>query len=498
MPKPISENIADILKLKGTGPFLFVGSGLSRRYIGLEDWAGLLSHFCGSIKDFNYYYSKSNGNLPSAATLMAADFHEVWWSLPEFDASRRSFGDMATQISSPLKFEIARYIDSKDLTKDLTAEALLELPRLQTLNVDGIITTNWDRLLEKAFPEYSSFIGQKELLFSNAHGIAEIYKIHGCTSQPDSLVLTQEDYADFEKRNPYLAAKLITIFVEHPVIFIGYSVSDPHIQAIIASIAKCVGQEKIAAFQENLIFLNRSTTGREEVVEHHFRFDDTAVSVRQFLTNDFGAVFSAISANKRKLPAKFLRFFREQVYELVKNVDEPNDKIAVVDFADVESEENIEFVIGVGVAKEQRERHNKLNEIIEKQLAGRGYAGISPQDVFRDYLSDAPDLQPEPLLDIVYPIISRNSNRFIPVFKYLRAIGIENANQLATSNYEGAKRVAKKLQMTQWGITGYRQAYLRNYREKSTRELIETSDPSNAIMMLLHQPCPDLDDLLLS
>ena len=64
----------------------------------------------------------------------------------------------------------------------------------------------------------------------HSYCIGEIYKIHGCIHQPETMILTDDDYNDFSKRNTYLAAKLITIFLEHPIIFLGYSISDPNIQ----------------------------------------------------------------------------------------------------------------------------------------------------------------------------------------------------------------------------------------------------------------------------
>lgn len=236
----LKHETENLLNTKSGSPFLFVGSGFSRRYIGLEDWRGLLSHFCEGIGEFNYYSATANGDLPRAAGLIAKDFHEIWWKDEKFAESRAKYKDNTNLVADALKNEICEYLSRVDLTGDPDEVLQNELTILRNANVDGIITTNWDFLLEEIFPEYRVFIGQEELLFSNPQAIAEIYKIHGCASRPKSLVLTEEDYHDFEGKNPYLAAKLITLFIEHPIFFIGYSVTDPHIQSLIFSIAECL------------------------------------------------------------------------------------------------------------------------------------------------------------------------------------------------------------------------------------------------------------------
>ena len=251
----IKRNLTDIFRSRPAGPFLFVGSGLSRRYLSLEDWRGILSRFCVAGKPFEYYLAQADGEFPMAATRLAEGFNEYWWSADEYQSSVERFKSRIVDQSSALRIEICNYLLTLDQTKAKQSEFAKEVDLLATLNVDGVITTNWDTFLEQVFPDYRVYVGQRELLFSSPQGIGEIYKIHGCAKQPASLVLTAQDYKDFNDRNAYLASKLITIFVEHPIVFLGYSISDANISSLLRAISLCIGKDNVEQLRRNLIFV---------------------------------------------------------------------------------------------------------------------------------------------------------------------------------------------------------------------------------------------------
>ena len=47
-------------------PFLFVGSGMSRRYLGAENWEELLKRFCELLGDnYTRVRSQADGDLDS-------------------------------------------------------------------------------------------------------------------------------------------------------------------------------------------------------------------------------------------------------------------------------------------------------------------------------------------------------------------------------------------------------------------------------------------------
>jgi hypothetical protein len=110
-----------------------------------------------------------------------------------------------------------------------------EVNLLRMTSPHAIITTNYDRFLDVCFPDYKCIIGQ-QVLRADHTSIGEIFKIHGCTSDFNSLIITRRDYEHFMGRLKYLNAILFTYFVEHPVFFLGYSANDPNIKAILTDI----------------------------------------------------------------------------------------------------------------------------------------------------------------------------------------------------------------------------------------------------------------------
>ena len=244
------DEIKDIFSHFKSLPYLFIGSGISRRYLGLPDWEGLLRHFIKLYLDqdlaFEYYVNNAKRELnnlgesddslilPMVASLVEDDFNDAWFKDDKFASNRIDSKDKITMGISPFKLEIANYIKSASNESNLISEYEHEIELFKEIankSINGIITTNYDLLLQNLFKgkDYDCFIGQEDLIFSPPNGIREIYKIHGCCTDPNSIIINYKDYVDFRKKNAYIAAKLLTIFVEHPIIFFGYSIDDPNI-----------------------------------------------------------------------------------------------------------------------------------------------------------------------------------------------------------------------------------------------------------------------------
>jgi hypothetical protein len=334
------------------------------------------------------------------------------------------------------------------------------------LNVDGVITTNWDMFIEQLFPEYKTYIGQEELLFSNPQEIGEIYKIHGCSTRAGSLIITDSDYDAFNEKNTYLAAKLITLFVEHPIVFIGYSISDENISSLLRAISACIGKDNIEKLRRNLIFIQRLATGEDpNVSDTYLTIDGVQIPLVLVKTNDFLPVYKAINLTKRKIPARVLRYCKEQLYELVQS-SEPEKKICVVDIDEIESKEDVEFLVGVGVARQEFVGPSPV-----------GYASIGTQELFEDLLHENKGYDCKQVLEHVAPKACKSTPN-VPVFLYLSRLGIDSDEKYKSSPYKLDKVVYRDMKKLR--VESYKRPFFRNYRHMTMEQIIDACTPENA------------------
>lgn len=409
----IQSVLVENLKDFKTAPFLFIGSGFSRRYIGLEDWEGLLQKLCDDyLKDFKYYYSSANSDLTKTASLMAEDFHEIWWSDVRFEEERQDANTVSYMVdsSSALKFKISQYLMGKQTLHDSDLER--ELDELKKVPVDGIITTNWDDFIERLFPEYDVLIGQEDLINSNLQEIGEIYKIHGSVSKINSMVLTNEDYNNFNRKNAYLAAKLLSIIIEHPIIFLGYSISDPNIIEILTSISECISEEGMKILEKSLYFVEPifDVTKQDTIGASYINIGSRTIPATLIKVHDYSNLYIPLQNYRRKFPVKLMKQIKSQLYEIVKEND-PKDRIALIDFDEATDINNVDFVIGVGM----------------KALHDKGLVGLKYKDVIEDIVMDNRSFNAVDMVEKALPEILVH-DYYTPFNKYLKLGGYFDGN----------------------------------------------------------------------
>jgi hypothetical protein len=401
--------------------------------------------------------------------LIAKDFAFHWWKAPELATAREKYKSHIITSSSPLKVAVADKLKNEYNKIARDPQLVEELDALRAFNAEGIITTNWDTLLERLFPGYKVFIGQQSVVRQTPQNVAEIYKIHGCCTDPNSLVLTEEDYQLFKEKQAYLAAKLITIFVEHPVIFVGYSISDPNILELLRSILRGLGTEEIKRLQRNLIFLQRAKSGRSAgVTETIIVVDETPLPVTNLVADEFTSIYTTLSQTKLRLPARVLRFCKEQLYELV-SAKEPSSRLCLVDIDEIKNKDDIEFVVGIGVA--------------HSHLADRGYSGVSIRDLFSYMLTDAPDLDSIKVLGQTLPLHDTGKN-FLPIFRFLKEAGITSISNIEDPSIRRCASAGRGSFKTKQ----YVKAAIRETSGKDLNWIIENLPPEKAAVFIPHLP----------
>mgnify|MGYP002641682035 CR=1 FL=1 len=218
MKLPDTPSRKDVLRLLAESSIfgnlgLFVGAGLSKAVAPSDGVAGALSW--GEL-------------LESAAEKLGlnwSDHIKPGLSYPEIaSALCRSYSQKETvnydSARDELKWQLARLTD-------WLPDPELEAPfreRLTALSPAWVITTNYDLVVESILGNQFESLGPSRH-FVARKGLVPVYHLHGIRTDPDSIVITQEDYVALFRPYDYRQTRLALTLEESATLFLGYSLS---------------------------------------------------------------------------------------------------------------------------------------------------------------------------------------------------------------------------------------------------------------------------------
>ncbi|WP_375162025.1 SIR2 family protein [Bradyrhizobium sp. RDT46] len=188
---------------------LFVGAGISMA-VGLPSWQSLIDHLRDDLGLDRDVIDGMHGGYQ-----MLAEYYRL---------KRGGIGPLRSWLDRNWRVDPERIADSK-------------LHRLIVdLDFPVIYTTNYDRNLESAFEvlerPYAKISNAKEIAGARS-GVTHIIKYHGDFDDDASLVLTETDFLNRLAFDSPLDIRFRADALGSPLLFIGYSMSDPNIRLLL-------------------------------------------------------------------------------------------------------------------------------------------------------------------------------------------------------------------------------------------------------------------------
>ncbi len=213
-------------------PVLFVGAGLSkheserkRHVTGKSEfgsWWDLLADFQHALVGDD---AKLRERLPADPLRLAQVYQ-----------TQRGRGALLDLV--------AKHVPSDDYLPGLAHRRLRDIPWA------AVVTTNYDDLLERAFEPVRKVrvvISDEDLTQHRTLDDLLVVKMHGDLRRRDSIVLSEEDYRQYPATRPGISVKVRQLLLEHPLLFLGFSMTDPHFATIDGWIRDTVRSVRLPA-----------------------------------------------------------------------------------------------------------------------------------------------------------------------------------------------------------------------------------------------------------
>ncbi len=454
---------------------LFVGTGISLRYLkNSYKWNDLLSKIARELKGNDEYYldikstCQENGKykFDKVASILENEFNKQVMADKNghFKVVNDIFySNMNNEINlSRFKIYISNILSTIELKEEMREE-IAELKKIRK-NISSVITTNYDKFIEEIF-EFNPLIGNN-ILLSNPYG--SVYKIHGCVSDINKIIITSEDYETFLKKYELIRAQLLSLFIHNPIIFIGYNLADENIKNILKTIFTYIepNSDDAEKIRKNFLLVEYEPgSDCVDISDHDIDMEGfSTIRINKIKTDNYKAIYASLSDLHLPISAMDVR----KVQDIFKEICSGGEiKVNITE--DLESLKNSDRILVIGSAKTIKYEYHNSSEMMA------------------NYFKIIDEANSQILMLINKHKISKQ--QFFPVF------GFSTINNEIKEIDQLKRQQIEKLKTTKYSIKPSSKT------KHSTIELIEAdksisnSNKNDAIMWSLLEGIIELDDI---
>lgn len=371
----VGMNIHEFIGQYRNHPVLFVGAGLSLRYLNNSfTWDGLLKYIAFELKGNNEFYldikaeCRDNGkyDYTKIATKIEQEFNadlgkdrngkfkkinDIFYNEMESENYLSRFKVYISQLVSELNY------------KEEKKEELAELKKIRK-NIGSVITTNYDALVENVFG-FEPLVGN-DILLSNPYG--SVYKIHGCCTDPSKLIITEGDYAQFNDKYELIRAQLLSIFIHNPIIFMGYGIGDENIKSLLKTIFTYIEPNSDSAekIRNNFLLVEYERGSQShEICEHDIDLEGfSTIRINKLKTDDFNEIYKSLSNLNLPVSAMDIRKVQSIVKDIYSGASSDGSSIKVNITEDIDSLDNSDKILVIGSAKSITYEHRNASSFM--------------------------------------------------------------------------------------------------------------------------------------
>ncbi|MGX7200031.1 SIR2 family protein [Enterococcus nangangensis] len=324
----------DELVKRNTYPIVFIGSGMSKRYLNnCPSWLDLLQQFWVELTqdDFYSYLSEIKEKLPQHLTeneknfqvniKVAKNIHDKFnqaFRKKEVTIPNLNSEDVFLKSIDPFKYALSLKFQSVKLKENIDMEEY-ELFCDVLVNAKIIVTTNYDTFIEDILSERNNpakvFIGQKGF-FDPYEDWGELYKIHGSVLEPSSIVIDEDDYSSYDKNSILISAKLLSNMIHSPIIFLGYSLTDRNVVKLLTDFSSQIPIEDLRKTANRIVVVEYEE-GNTNIDEKNILDRESNISYTHIKTDNYKEIFSKLSKIDEGLSPYEVRKFNGVIKKLV-------------------------------------------------------------------------------------------------------------------------------------------------------------------------------------